>query len=85
MVVEVRPSFRDFLLLLPEFKRRVGIEPARMACQHVKSSNFPLEYHCCMLEDVPESLPQLLEATDLAVPTMCWSMPLIQGCLSGTL
>src|SRR4030042_3893896 len=67
VVVEVGPAYGEFLLLLSEFKKRVGIEPSSTYCEFVGSLKIPLEYYCCMIEEVPESVPELLSSADLAV------------------
>jgi len=67
VLIEVGPAYGDFLLLLSEFKKRIGVEPASKYCEFVETSKLPLEYHCCMLERVPEHSPDLLSSADLAL------------------
>ncbi len=64
-VLEVGPAYGDLLLILTEFDKRIGIEPSSTYFDHVKSSNLPLEYHTCMLEQVPHLIPALLNSANL--------------------
>lgn len=66
-IVEIGPAYGDFLRIMPEFKQRIGIEPSANYCQIVEDNTSPFEYHCCMLEDVAERHPELLESADLVV------------------
>ncbi len=66
-VVEVGPAYGDFLLLLSEFKNRVGIEPSSTYCEHVERSELPLDYRSCMLEDAPQIAPDLYASANMVV------------------
>lgn len=67
VVVEVGSAYGDFLLLLKDVKKRVGIEPSSTYCEFIESSNIPVEYYQCVIEDVPENAPELISSADLAV------------------
>jgi len=64
-IVEIGPAYGDFLLLLPEFNRRIGIEPSATYCDYVTSSQLPLDYRSCMLEEIPQAAPELVATADV--------------------
>jgi len=65
--IEVGPAYGDFLLLLSEVDKRIGIEPSKTYCELVNSSEVPFVYYCNMLENVRESAPELLSSADLVM------------------
>ncbi len=67
LVIEIGPAYGECLLLLSEFKKRVGIEPSSTYCKAVKAKKSPIEYRCCMLEQVPKRAPELLSSADLII------------------
>ena len=67
VVIEVGPAYGDFLLLLSEFNKRIGIEPSQDYCGFVEASKLPLEYYCCSLENISQYNPGLLFSSNLVV------------------
>jgi SAM-dependent methyltransferase len=67
VVIEIGPAYGDFLAMLPEFKKRIGVEPSADYFDSSKITGIPFEYHNCMLEEIPARAPALLSSANLVV------------------
>jgi len=66
-IIEVGPAYGDFLLLMPEYMNKIGIEPSEYYCTAVKQQEPSLKYFRSTLENVLLNYPALKESGDLVV------------------